>query len=202
MTDYFLHCNLVVQRDANRSGSRRYFCFKAAPSGVRPFSTTSLQNASFEHPDDSTSILTFTQDLSEMSVSDSSTWTFAVGLPNNQWGGQHRISGSFHVSPTENCREIPYSTPSPTACGRCCSRWWDFSVAYRLPATTSGDTARPSISTTSVEANPPSVDAFASAANAGGSDGLVMLNATKPYKNLWMVHGMFMALAWGVCVFH
>jgi hypothetical protein len=74
-------------------------------SGVQPVNSSSLYNATFEQPDDTTSILTFTQDLSAMDITDSSMWIFGVGLPNNVWGGHHKVNGAFRLPLTDNCQE-------------------------------------------------------------------------------------------------
>ena len=82
-------------------------------SGVQPYDSNTLKNASFEQTE-GTSILTFTQDLSEMGVSNESVWIFAVGLADNEWVGKHKIHGSFQFTLSENCVTVPDPTPAPT----------------------------------------------------------------------------------------
>jgi hypothetical protein len=71
-------------------------------SGVVAYSTSTLKDASFVQ-DSAGSVLTFTQDLSEMGATDESSWIFAVGLADNQWVGKHKVHGSFQLSLADNC---------------------------------------------------------------------------------------------------
>jgi hypothetical protein len=66
-------------------------------------STQTLMNATFVQTV-TTTTMTFTQYLSDYGVvSDESSWIYAVGLPNNEWAGHHKIHGSFYLPLTDNC---------------------------------------------------------------------------------------------------
>lgn len=169
-------------------------------SGVQPFSSSTIRNAVFEQPDESTSILTFTQDLSEMAVSDSSTWIFAVGLPGNQFAGKHVIDGSFQMGLTENCMEVADPTLSPTV---------QVTINADSPTvvvSTDPDEESPSVAAAPTSPIPSptlapvssSVAGLSNGGDASASSGIVFLE-TNEYGNLWMAHGVIMAIAWGVC---
>ena len=81
--------------------------------GILKSDFNTLKHATFVQTD-TTSVLTFTQNLAEMRVFDDSMWIFAVGLPNNQWFGKHEIHGSLQFVLSENCATVPDPTPSPT----------------------------------------------------------------------------------------
>ena len=81
--------------------------------GILKSSFNTLKRATFEQTD-TTSVLTFTQNLAEMRVFDDSMWIFAVGLPNNQWFGKHEIHGSLQFVMSQNCTMVPDPTPFPT----------------------------------------------------------------------------------------
>jgi hypothetical protein len=93
-------------------------------------------------------VLTFTRPLIEpnQNVSSTSTWIFAVGLPNNSFQGRHQIFGSFQFELTACYSEVDGPTPSP----------------------------------------------------APGGASITFLDATKPNKALWIVHGIVLTVAWAV----
>jgi hypothetical protein len=74
-----------------------------------------LMNATFEQ-DGETSVLTFTQKLDDSGmqgpITDESSWIYAVGLPDNQWEGTHKIHGSFFLPLEDNC--VAFSVGSAT----------------------------------------------------------------------------------------
>jgi hypothetical protein len=82
-------------------------------SGVNSKASQTLTDVSFVQ-NGATSTLTFTQLLNDpdLEVSDQSTWIYAVGLPRNQWTGEHNIYGSFQIA-LQSCLVVP-DTPSPT----------------------------------------------------------------------------------------
>jgi hypothetical protein len=64
-----------------------------------------LMDATFEQNGE-TSVLTFTQklvDVGQPAITDESSWIFAVGLPDNQWDGVHKLLGSFSLPLQEGC---------------------------------------------------------------------------------------------------
>jgi hypothetical protein len=65
-----------------------------------------LTDATFEQ-DGETSILTFTQKLDDSGmigpITDESSWIFAIGLPDNQWEGNHKVHGHFLMPLEDNC---------------------------------------------------------------------------------------------------
>jgi hypothetical protein len=137
-------------------------------SGVIPMDLQNLKDVKFEQTD-TTSVLTFTQQLSDetVTVTDDSVWIYAVGLPDNQWAGKHLIHGAFYLrGMDELCTEVatgPTSAPAPT------------------DGTDTQD-SNPSGSTSSEQSGIVQV--------ASTED------ETRP---LWVAHGVLMALAWGVC---
>ena len=87
-------------------------------SGVQPYSSNTFDdvNTSFmQTTEDGTdiSVLQFTQSLAEMQVTPESVWIFAVGLPDNQWAGEHRIKGSFQLTLTE-CGAVSSGNSNPS----------------------------------------------------------------------------------------
>jgi hypothetical protein len=172
-------------------------------SGVRPFASNTLQNVMFNQPDETTTILTFTQDLSEMGVSDSSTWIIAVGLPDNAWAGKHDIHGSFQLALSENCVTVADPTPSPTV-----PVATDTVVDGITPTLGESPTQSPTAATPTVASGGDNIfdgdsgiDSSLTGLSNGGQNaatGIVFLKTTRPNKNLWMAHGIILALAWGV----
>jgi hypothetical protein len=66
-----------------------------------------LMDATFEQ-DGKTSVLTFTQKMDDVglgiaSITGETSWIYAIGLPDNQWEGSHKIHGSFFMPLEENC---------------------------------------------------------------------------------------------------
>lgn len=166
----------------------------ADASGVQPYPSSSIQDATFEQVD-GTSTLTFTQDLSEMGVQDDSTWIFAVGLLNNQWAGKHSIDGSFQLALTEDCGRSGFGTGDEDV------------VNVADPGASGGsDTAGSDEVTgggtyTDESDDEESGDEVGSAPSSSSSSqvgsGLVVFS-TDPYRGLWMAHGIILALAWGL----
>ena len=64
-----------------------------------------LRDATFEQPDENTSILTFTHLINDgmIEITNESMWIFAVGLPDNKWEGKHNIRGHFRMPLLSNC---------------------------------------------------------------------------------------------------
>ena len=124
---------------------------KKDASGIVPFDDTLqdmiLKDATFEQPDENTSILTFTHLINDngmgFDITNESMWIFAVGLPDNKWEGKHKIRGHFRMPLLSNC----------------------------------------------------GVDA---------TDALVLkvkfFDSDPTTKFLWMLHGIVLSVAWGVCV--
>ncbi|KAL3936779.1 MAG: hypothetical protein SGBAC_007983 [Bacillariaceae sp.] len=55
-------------------------------------------------------------DFPQQVVTDRSTWIFAVGLPNNQWGGVHTIHGKFNLA-LSPCFTNPWEISNPSVNG-------------------------------------------------------------------------------------
>jgi hypothetical protein len=76
-------------------------------SGVVPMADElqTLEDTTFEQNGE-TSVLTFTQklvDVGQPAITDESSWIFAVGLPDNQWEGSHKVHSSFFLPLEEGC---------------------------------------------------------------------------------------------------
>jgi hypothetical protein len=152
---------------------------KEDASGVKAAKSNSLQNASFKQPDENTSILTFSQNISEMGAKGKSTWIYAVGLPDNAWGGKHKIHGSLQLKLSDNCVEVADPTSSPTA--NATDPVDDENDEIAPPLAPLAETAAPTV-----------------ASDTSALSGSALLKTTPPYKGLWVAHGVFMALAWGI----
>jgi hypothetical protein len=94
---------------------------KEDASGVIPMADElqTLMDATFEQNGE-TSILTFTQKLvdsgmNDQPITDESSWVYAVGLPDNQWEGTHKVHGSFFMPLEENCAPAAVANDEPTA---------------------------------------------------------------------------------------
>jgi hypothetical protein len=117
-----------------------------------------LMDTTFEQ-DGETSVLTFTQKLvdsgmDDQPITDESSWIFAVGLPDNQWEGSHKVHGSFFLPLEENCMAPVIAAPVPVV---------------------------------------------ASATGQASGSGLVMReDVTETTFPLWVAHGWFLAIAWGL----
>jgi hypothetical protein len=92
---------------------------KKDASGVIPMAEElqTLMDAMFEQ-DGETSVLTFTQKLvdsgmDDQPITDESSWIYAVGLPDNQWEGTHKVHGSFFLPLEENCVTPVLEAPVP-----------------------------------------------------------------------------------------
>jgi hypothetical protein len=175
-------------------------------SGVIPMGLQNLKDVKFEQTD-TTSVLTFTQQLSDetVTVTDDSVWIYAVGLPDNQWAGKHVIQGAFYLrGMDELCTEVatgPTSAPAPTdgtgvaqpteavsvqpqATGAVADEESD---EYEADDEESEDTQDPNPS------NP-------SGSTSSQQSGIVQVASTEDEtRPLWVAHGVLMALAWGVC---
>lgn len=167
-------------------------------SGVQAYSSSTIKNAVFEQPDETTSVLTFTMDLAELDVSDSSTWIFAVGLRNNRWAGEHLISGSFEMALTDTCVEVADPTLSPTQAATVGTTDGETSTLDPAPVDTTAAATPESDPSQMVVVEPTDgQNGFDQAESA--SNGINLLETEKPYRNYWMIHGIFLAMAWGVC---
>jgi len=153
-------------------------------SGVLPkVAASSLQNASFTQTfaDDGmtpeASILTFTQDIEEMGATDETVWIFAVGLPENQWIGKHQIHGAFQLALTSGlCDGDSAATGSAS-----------------VPVTI------PSLSHPESEGDKSEDDASEEDEQGSStSSNLQLLDTTHPNQNVWLAHGILLAIAWGV----
>lgn len=91
-------------------------------SGVVPMADElqTLMDATFEQNDE-TSVLTFTQkliDVGQPAITDESSWIFAVGLPDNQWDGTHKVHSSFFLPLQEGCAAaVPAPAPASSSSG-------------------------------------------------------------------------------------
>lgn len=92
-------------------------------SGVVEMSQGSqtLEDATFLQFNDK-STLTFTKplnedyDIPEQIVTDTTTWVYAVGLPNNAWAGRHTMAGSFNLALTP-CFNYEWEITNPSVNG-------------------------------------------------------------------------------------
>jgi hypothetical protein len=128
-------------------------------SGVveMPQGSQTLEGASFVQFDGK-STLTFTKplnedyDIPEQIVTNTTTWVYAVGLPDNAWAGRHTIAGKLNLALTP-----------------CFKQEWEITD----PAVNGG-----------------LVDSNALDARAYFGE--------KPYKIIWLLHGICLGLAWGI----
>jgi hypothetical protein len=86
-------------------------------SGVVPMADDlqTLMDATFEQDEETwASILTFTQKLDDVgltTISDTTSWLYAIGLPDNQWQGKHEVHGSFFLPLEDHCVKVNINTP-------------------------------------------------------------------------------------------
>ena len=164
-----------------------------------------LQDATFEQPDYYTSILTFTQpiDDGDLFISPDSTWIFAVGLPDNAWEGKHDIHGSFRLTLTDDCVAIPDEPPTAPPTNSTEAEEEDEVSGSDVdgaepsqddPTLGSEDTTSGGASSGTGGYN---TGSSVNQAQAGG--GIVLLDTTKPNRQLWVAHGVVLAIAWGIC---
>lgn len=173
-------------------------------SGVEPYPSNTIQDATFEQFESEdgtmTTVLTFTQDLEEMAVTDDSIWIYAVGLPDNVWVGKHDIHGSFQLPLVDDCIVV---TPSPTIMPTTASPTTVRPPTISpLPTMTPIPTSMPTMETGSPTSSPSteaqSIESEASLA-ASTNNGLIIVDTTRPDQALWIAHGITLAIAWGVC---
>jgi hypothetical protein len=183
-------------------------------SGVVPFdpSLQTLSDTSFVQTE-STSILTFTQPLQDetagLAISDSSSWIFAVGLPNNEWQGKHSIHGSFSFALTPcvyPATTVPTTAPvaapvvdssvpgTPTITSENGGGGDDVDNPNNDNDSNNNNGDQETSTTISGDDNNTS-----NAVNNNNNLGIVFFNTDKPYRKLWAAHGLLMALAWGIC---
>lgn len=160
-------------------------------SGVIPMDLQNLQDVRFMQ-DEEKSVLEFTQLLDEatQTVTDESVWIYAVGLPDNQWEGKHKIHGAFYLRMDEDCVEVESApTASPTTAA---------STGGGEQDTTAGGTNAPPVDTESEEEE--EEDSEDAAGTTNTQTGIVQVaSITAETRSLWVAHGVLMALAWGVC---
>jgi hypothetical protein len=105
-----LHCSNITGITPIGSSVLKYdvTTTKKDASGVNPMADEfqTLIDTTFEQ-DGETSILTFTQKLDDSGmhgpITDESSWIYAIGLPDNQWEGTHKVHGSFFMPLEDNC---------------------------------------------------------------------------------------------------
>eukprot|EP00544_Gedaniella_sp_CCMP2646_P009027 CAMPEP_0202496284 /NCGR_PEP_ID=MMETSP1361-20130828/19342_1 /ASSEMBLY_ACC=CAM_ASM_000849 /TAXON_ID=210615 /ORGANISM="Staurosira complex sp., Strain CCMP2646" /LENGTH=510 /DNA_ID=CAMNT_0049127563 /DNA_START=24 /DNA_END=1556 /DNA_ORIENTATION=- len=175
-------------------------------SGVIPMGLQNLKDVKFEQTD-TTSVLTFTQQLSDetVTVTDDSVWIYAVGLPDNQWAGKHLIHGAFYLrGMDELCTEVatgPTSAPAPTD-GTGVAQPTE-AVSVQPQAT--GDVADEESDEYEADDEESEDAQDSNPSNPSGStssqqSGIVQVASTEDEtRPLWVAHGVLMALAWGVC---
>lgn len=160
-------------------------------SGVQlAASQEGLFNATFEQTA-STSTLTFTQLLSEpgqVAITDDSQWIYAVGFPNNRFGG-HAIRGSFQLPLSRSCTLLASSgIPGEDESG---------SAGIVVEEDEEGTAATKQVEETTGVA--PSTDDVSPSSSSIQAAGIVFADVSKPDREMWMVHGILMAIAWGIC---
>lgn len=154
--------------DYTRFGTvKTYSLLSNADDGSRVLPIEKVNHGMFRQTS-SKSILEFTHDLAEMGVTDNSTWIYAVGQPDNAWGGKHAIAGSIQMTLRDGCKRVNIPIPQQN------------SDAVSLESQMTMD----------IEPIP----------SNGQLDSIVLLENDFPNKSLWMVHGILMAIAWGVLV--
>ncbi|KAL3941365.1 MAG: hypothetical protein SGARI_000624, partial [Bacillariaceae sp.] len=180
-------------------GVQRYFLGSNARdgSGVFPLEDIHghLKSASFVQ-EEGVSSLEFTHDLVTrheetgefvFEADGDSTWIWAVGLPDNEWAGKHRIHGSFNELPLfEGCT---IATEAPTA-GLTST---NFPTAGSSSTETDPeDSDEPQETDTTATAKPTS--------SVGASAGQISLSKknSELSRGLWLSHGILMGIAWGI----
>ena len=185
-------------------------------SGVVPLDTQyqdMLKDATFEQPDLTTSILTFTQPIDDgnLVVTPDSKWLFAVGLPDNMWEGKHKIHGAFSLGLTPNCVAIP--DPEPEVVVEPEGEEPEETTTDTGAETDAGDTDQgdngdsvqggdePSgeeVSSPGTETSNSAASAFTEQAN-NAAGGIQFFDTSHPNRRLWAAHGIILAIAWGIC---
>jgi len=148
------------------------------------------------------SVLQFTQTLDSIGLDSESSsdavWIWAVGLPDNEWEGKHKLYGSFSLDMIDNCVEVEEDEePASQVEGDNAGDNND-GMSGSTP-TTSGGTATEDVASTNPQQQ--AGDGSSNNAAAGAeSSGLVVnsSSATSTYRSMWIAHGALMFLAWGV----
>lgn len=160
----------------------------------------------------------FTQYLDEptQTVEEDSVWIFAVGLPDNAWVGKHRIHGAFWLGLSENCIPDPSTAVEeevpPTGSNNDATDP-DFTVpdnagkeaedptAPVVDVNHTGDSDSGDSEDEQIYGNSGSNTGSASASVSSLNGGMAVANQADEdtIRNLWVAHGIFMFLAWGIC---
>jgi hypothetical protein len=160
----------------------RYWLERTVVDGVLPIEDPNghlkTATASFMQLDGET-ILEFTHDLIIMeegivyeNVTSNSTWIWAVGPEDNDWGSRHRLQGSFSITLADTCAD---------------------------PEDSNGDDTIP-VDLTPVDTNMTDVtDTNMTNVEDSGSTIVFNKSETRVSQGLWITHGIFMGLAWGLC---
>ncbi|KAG7342936.1 cytochrome b561 [Nitzschia inconspicua] len=163
----------------------RYWLERTVLNGVIPIEDPNehlkTATASFTQQEGET-VLEFTHDLIIMedgivyeNVTSSSSWIWAVGPEDNDWGSRHQLQGSFSISLAETCVD----STSGLSDGN------DILPVDLSPA--AGDTLDSQNST--------------DADSDLGTSSTIVFNqsAMQASRGLWITHGLFMGFAWGLC---
>jgi hypothetical protein len=178
---YMAPAYAVIGRiDNGGSSVRRYWIDSAGEDGITPIGDPNmhLKRASFLQQDGET-ILEFTHDLTIIEdgavmkeITADSKWIWAVGPDGNDWGGRHELQGAFTGELSENCkRKEP--TDAPTS-------------ASVLDENEKQESSM-------LDRNETASDPSTAATSA------LIKSESESSKNLWIVHGLFMGFAWGLC---
>lgn len=176
----------------------RYWIDSAREDGIVALDDPNghLKEASFTQ-ENGESILEFEHDLFIMEngvvtleIGPDSTWIFAVGPDDNDWGGRHRVHGSFNLAFSEDC--VVRATEKPTKAPSNATLDDAEPVPSPAPPVTS-PTPAPVDSNTSQtgDATSPSEATSTEGANAESQE-------APSSQGLWVTHGIFMAFAWGL----
>ena len=236
----------VIGKQQNGQGNvQRYWLDEEYEdgSGVMPYKDINghlKKSWSFVQTDDDESILEFTHDLVileeddqdgtgvtngnvEYQVTPQSTWVWAIGLPDNQWEGIHRIHGSFQLALSDSCKLQTPATDPPTEAPVMEEAADEESDTEETVEEEEDESANLEDEiekeTEEIEAEkeeeedevpaPSQVDAptpeattstVAAATTDSGSTIVFLETASDSSRSLWVAHGILMGIAWGICV--
>jgi hypothetical protein len=119
-----------TMKEDGTSHVQRYWIDKSGEEGIVPIQDPNghLKNSSFIQENGET-FFEFEHDLVIMEngfitqeINSDSVWIYAIGPDNNDWGGRHKIHGSFVTTLSDNCvvrqvTDVPTAAPTITVTG-------------------------------------------------------------------------------------
>jgi hypothetical protein len=178
---------VIGRQEEDEDGSlpvARYWLERTFITGVVPIEDPNghLKPGASLVQENGETVLEFTHDLVILeegivyeNITDDSTWIWAVGPPDNDWGMRHTLQGSFSIELSETC--VDPSAPGATN---------PANDTTPLPWGGGGD------------GNSDVVEGDATTEAESSANIVFNEPQTRTSRGLWITHGLFMGFAWGI----